>query len=282
MQLLGNIVQQIQQRNNVLISEFRKIRKNISIQILLNPLDRRGVDVVFDIIRNPQFLEECKKFENPDDVDVIIDSFGGDADAAYHMAKLIDGHFKGNIKYVVPRFAKSAATLMVCGGNKIVMGETSELGPLDPQIRQDDGSYISAKAVQATLELIKKHLNKEDKHGLELATILASRINPLILGQYESSIDIAKEYQRELLMMRMLKSKKKADVDKIVERFATGYTHHSRVITCVEAKDILGEENIEILASNSQEWNLLWEFYLNNRNIADLLGVLKNIDKLSQ
>lgn len=282
MQLLGNIIQQIQQRNNVLISEFRKIRKNISIQILLNPLDRRGVDVVFDIIRNPQFLEECKKFENPNDVDVIIDSFGGDADAAYHMAKLIDGHFKGNIKYVVPRFAKSAATLMVCGGNKIVMGETSELGPLDPQIRQDDGSYISAKAVQATLELIKKHLNKEDKHGLELATILASRINPLILGQYESSIDIAKEYQRELLMMRMLKSKKKDDVDKIVERFATGYTHHSRVITCVEAKDILGEENIEILASNSQEWNLLWEFYLNNRNIADLLGVLKNIDKLSQ
>jgi len=282
MQLLGNIIQQIQQRNNVLISEFRKIRKNISIQILLNPLDRRGVDVVFDIIRNPQFLEECKKFENPDDVDVIIDSFGGDADAAYHMAKLIDGHFKGNIKYVVPRFAKSAATLMVCGGNKIVMGETSELGPLDPQIRQDDGSYISAKAVQATLELIKKHLNKEDKHGLELATILASRINPLVLGQYESSIDIAKEYQRELLMMRMLKSKKKTDVDKIVERFATGYTHHSRVITCVEAKDILGEDNIEILASNSQEWNLIWEFYLNNRNIADLLGVLKNIDKLSQ
>ena len=282
MQLLGNIIQQIQQRNNVLISEFRKIRKNISIQILLNPLDRRGVDVVFDIIRNPQFLEECKKFENPDDVDVIIDSFGGDADAAYHMAKLIDGHFKGNIKYVVPRFAKSAATLMVCGGNKIVMGETSELGPLDPQIRQDDGSYISAKAVQATLELIKKHLKKEDKHGLELATILASRINPLVLGQYESSIDIAKEYQRELLMMRMLKSKKKTDVDKIVERFATGYTHHSRVITCVEAKDILGEDNIEILASNSQEWNLIWEFYLNNRNIADLLGVLKNIDKLSQ
>ena len=282
MQLLGNIIQQIQQRNNVLISEFRKIRKNISIQILLNPLDRRGVDVVFDIIRNSQFQEECKKFENPNDVDVIIDSFGGDADAAYHMAKLIDNHFSGKIKYVVPRFAKSAATLMVCGGNKIVMGETSELGPLDPQIRQDDGSYISAKAVQATLELIKMLLDKDDKHVLELATILASRINPLVLGQYESSIDIAKEYQRELLLMRMFKSKKKSDVDKIVERFATGYTHHSRVISCTEAKDILGEDNIEILSSNSQEWNLIWEFYLNNRNVADLLGVLKNIDKLNQ
>lgn len=281
MQLLGNIIQQIQQRNNQLISDFRKIRKNISIQILLNPIDRRGVDVVFDIVRNPQFKEECKKYENPDDVDIIIDSFGGDADAAYHMAKLIDSHFKGNVKYVVPRFAKSAATLLVCGGNKVVMGETSELGPLDPQIRQDDGSYISAKAVQATLELIKQHLKKEDR-GLELATILASRINPLVLGQYESSIDIAKEYQRELLQMRMFKGGKIDEVNKIVDRFATGYTHHSRVIDAKEARDIFGDANVEILASNSQEWNLVWEFYLNNRNIADLLGVLKNIDKLNQ
>jgi hypothetical protein len=280
MQLLGNIVQQIQQRNNQLISELRNLRKNISILILLNPLDRRGVDVVFDVIRNPQFQEERKKFENPDDVDIIIDSFGGDADAAYHIAKLIDSNFKGNIKYIVPRFAKSAATLLVCGGNKIVMGETSELGPLDPQIRQDDGSYISAKAVQATLELIKQHLKKEDKHGLELATILASRINPLVLGQYESSINIAKDYQRELLLMRMFKSKE--DVDKIVDRFATGYSHHSRVINCKEAKDIFGEDKIEILAADSTEWNLIWEFYLNNRNIGDLLSVLKNIDKLNQ
>ncbi|MFA6397097.1 MAG: hypothetical protein WCW84_14120, partial [Sulfurimonas sp.] len=233
-------------------------------------------------IRNPKFQEECKSFENPDDVDVIIDSYGGDADAAYHMAKIIDAHFKGNIKYVVPRFAKSAATLMVCGGNKVVMGETSELGPLDPQIRQDDGSYISAKAVQATLDLIKQHLKEGDKHGLELATILASRINPLVLGQYESSIGIAKEYQRELLSMRMLKDKKSEEVDKIVQRFATGYTHHSRVITCKEAKEIFGEDNIEILASSSPEWNLIWEFYLNNKNIADLLSVLKNIDQFNQ
>jgi len=61
MQILGIIIQNIQQRNNQLISEFRNIRGNISIQILLNPLNRRGVDVVFDIIRNPQFQEDRKK-----------------------------------------------------------------------------------------------------------------------------------------------------------------------------------------------------------------------------
>jgi hypothetical protein len=280
MQILRIIIQNIQQRNNELISEFRNIRGNISIQILLNPLNRRGVDVVFDIIRNPQFQEERKKFPKPDDIDVIVDSFGGDADAAYHIAKLLHQNFKGTIKYIVPRFAKSAATLLVCGGDKIVMGETSELGPLDPQIRQDDGSYISAKAVQATLDLIKQHLEKGGKHSLELATILASRINPLVMGQYESTIDIAKEYQKELLLLRMFKSEK--EVEKIVKKFSTGYTHHSRVIDCNEAKNIFGDDKIEILGSNSKEWNLIWEFYINNRNIGDLLGVLKYVDKMNE
>ena len=62
MQILTTVIQNIQQRNNQLISEFRKLRGNISIQILLNPLNRRGVDVVFDFIRNPQFQEERKNF----------------------------------------------------------------------------------------------------------------------------------------------------------------------------------------------------------------------------
>ena len=279
MQIIGNVIRQIQQRNNQLLSDFRNRRGNLSIQILLNPLDRNGVDVVFDMIRNPILQEERKKFKYPNNVDVIVDSFGGDADAAYHIAKIIDANFKGTINYIVPRFAKSAATLLVCGGNKIIMGETSELGPLDPQIRQDDGSYISAKAVQSTLELIKRHLKEGDKHGLELATILASRINPLTLGQYESTIDIAKKYQKELLLLRMFNSIE--GVDKIVKQFTTGYTHHSRVIDYKEAINILGEDKIDVLSNNSKEWELIWEFYQNNKNISNLLGVLKLVDKLN-
>jgi len=281
MQILGDIIQKIQERNHQIITEFRQRRGRPSIQILLNPINRRGLDVVFGIIKHPQFQEERSVLPNPDSIDVIVDSFGGDADAAYHIAKLIDSNFSGSINYIVPRFAKSAATLLVCGGNKITMGETSELGPLDPQIPQNDGSYISAKAVQSTLELIKNHLKEKDEHGLELATILASRLNPLILGQYESTIDIAKEYQKELLLLRMFSSKRK--VNAIVDRFAKGYTHHSRVIGCNEAKEIFGgNDNIEIMSSDSDEWKLIWEFYLNNRNIADLLGVLKLVDKLKE
>ena len=251
----------------------------MAIQLLLTPVTRNSVDLVFDLINSPQFKQERALFKNhPDDINVIIESGGGDADAAYHIAKLLDAHFKGTIKYIVPRFAKSAATLMVCGGNKIVMGETSELGPLDPQILQNDGSYISAKAVESTLELIKRHLS-EGKHGLELATILSSRLNPLVLGQYESTLKIAREYQEELLHLRMFSASE--DVTKISAKFAIGYTHHSRVIDCKEAKEIFGEDKVEVMQSDSKEWQAVWQISKNNRTIADLIGVLQLINKLN-
>ena len=274
MQILNNIIQQFLISNNTIITKFRQNRKNMSIQITINPIDRRSLDAVYNMMRVPQFAEERKKYPNQDDVDVIIDSFGGDADAAYHIAKMLHSNFKGKINYIVPRFAKSAATLMVCGGDKIIMGETSELGPLDPQIRQDDGRYVSAKSVQKTLDLIKEQIKDGDKHSLEFAAVLSSKINPLVLGEYNSAMEISKEYQTELLLLRMFKGKNTADVDKIVKKFSVGYTHHSRVIGCNEAKEIFGENNIEIMGINDPNWQLIWQFYETNRNISDLVGVL--------
>ena len=48
-----------------------------------------------------------------------------------------------------------------------MMGPTSELGPMDPQILLEGNEHISAKAVQATLELIKEYTETD----LKLATI---------------------------------------------------------------------------------------------------------------
>lgn len=130
--------------------------------------------------------------------------------------------------------------------------------------------------------MIKAQLEKGDKAGLELAAILATRINPLVLGQYESTINIAKEYQKELLLMRMFKSHKEAEerVEAIVKRFSTGYTHHTRIIDYKEAQDIFGKDKIEFLSPHSKEWSLIWRFYTNYRTASDLLGLLKYLEKI--
>jgi len=128
MQILNNVVQTLMTQNNVLLAQYKQISKCNTVQISLNPLNRSSVDLVYNIITHVQFQAERNNLLNKNDIHVILDSNGGDADAAYHIAKIIDQNFSGTIKYIIPRFAKSAATLLACGGNKIVMGETSEFG----------------------------------------------------------------------------------------------------------------------------------------------------------
>lgn len=276
MSILDGVIESVQAQNSGILNQIHEKRGNMIIPLFVNNISRSTVDNVYNIINSPQFEENRKKSRNPSNLDVIIDSMGGDADAAYHIAKLLHRKFTGKITYIIPRFAKSAATLLVSGGDSIIMGPTSELGPLDPQIPQDNGEYISAKSVQATLELIQKHI----KTDFRLASIIASRINPLVLGQYESTLKIAKEYQKDLLFLRMFKKnqKNKITVNKIVNKFAEGYTHHSRIIDYEEAH--ASKLNIEII--NDGEWKQIWELYMTHTQIVYLIKVMKILEKAKE
>lgn len=274
--ILSSVIQQVQKQNGDLLEQIRQTRGNPIIPLFVTPISRPTLDNVYNIINSQEFEDRRKTCKNPNNVDVIVDSGGGDADAAYHIAKLIHRKFKGKISYIIPRYAKSAATLLVCGGDKILMGPTSELGPLDPQILQDSGDWISAKSVQATLDLIKKYT----KTDLKLATVIASRINPLLLGQYGSTLKIAKEYQKELLFLRMFKKNKTNTriVNSLVEAFAQGYTHHSRIIDFEEAIS----KKLNITCLNEEEWKTIWDLYTSHTQIMYLIKVMKILEKAKE
>jgi ClpP class serine protease len=71
---------------------------------------------------------------------LVIHSGGGEVDAGYLISKLCREFSPDRFLAVVPRRAKSAATLICCGADEIHMGSMSELGPIDPQRR-----YASAR-----------------------------------------------------------------------------------------------------------------------------------------
>lgn len=79
------------------------------------------------------FFEE--KDEMPEDgpIALVIDSPGGIAKSAFQLANLLRRHCGGFVA-VVPRSAKSAATLLALGASHIVLGKYAELGPLDVQL----------------------------------------------------------------------------------------------------------------------------------------------------
>lgn len=214
----------------------------------------RVVDDVFDDLRTN--FKDCNG-----QLDIIVDSGGGDIDSAYNLALLLRKFGTSDLTFFVPRWAKSAATLLVCSGDRIMMSPVAELGPLDPQITEMNPleqrlEQFSPLHIDATLSLIRE----EFKNGHEkLAKGLMERLQfPLTLGSFKKSLDIAREYLTRLLSTRMLKgSNAQEEARRIVKTLTEGYADHGFCINIDEAKAI-GLKAEELIGP---QLDILWDIH---------------------
>jgi hypothetical protein len=92
------------------------------------------------------FQQDCDGIPR-DGAGILIHSCGGDAHIAYTIARLFQRR-TNNFAVIVPRIAKSAATLLALGASRLILGIDAELGPLDVQMedmsREDIGSALDA------------------------------------------------------------------------------------------------------------------------------------------
>jgi hypothetical protein len=98
-----------------------------------------------------RFFHDRGQFEGSKPVAVLIDSPGGDSKSAYRLAMLFRNSCGGFVA-VIPRYAKSAATLLTLGADKIFLGRFAELGPLDALLEGADGRLVSALDEVSSLE----------------------------------------------------------------------------------------------------------------------------------
>ena len=194
------------------------------------------VDRVFDDL---QEIAELDKDENR--LAVIVDSPGGDIDAAYNLACLFRRYGKRRLTFIVPRRAKSAATLLVCGGDSVMMTPVAELGPLDPQITEENPleqnrvERFSPLHIESTLAMIR---NEFEEGNSELAQGLLQRLQfPITLGRFAKSIEIGKQYAEKLLSSRMLKDSPET-AREISRRLVEDYTDHSFCINIDEIREL--------------------------------------------
>lgn len=82
---------------------------------------------------------------------MLLDTPGGDGETAVRLVRAAQARCK-ELTVIVADQAKSAGTLLTMGAHKILMGPTSDLGPVDPQFPQPDGSLISAKDIIAAVD----------------------------------------------------------------------------------------------------------------------------------
>ena len=203
-------------------------------------------------------------------LEVITDSPGGSIHAAYHLALLIRRFATKELVFVVPRWAKSAATLLVCAGNKICMGPVSELGPVDPQITHLNPldkrlEEFSPLHIQATLQLIRDEFEKGNR---DLAKGLLERLQfPLTLGGFTKSLEIGKHYLERLLGTRMITGQGSADkATAIAKRLVEGYVDHGFCIDIDEARSI----GLAVEQMPTGHWDAVWKLHRLERNRQDL------------
>lgn len=252
------------------IEEFQKLRNdNICFPLLLGSMSI-GPSIVDDI-----YDELMTKNYRNGKLDVLIESGGGDLNAAYNLANLFRKFGKDELNFIVPRWAKSAATLLVCSGDRILMTPVAELGPLDPQITQFNPlekrlEKFSPLHIEATLELIRN----EFEHGNEkLAKGLMERLQfPLTLGSFSKSLDIAVQYLTKLLSTRMLKGDENAElIDSISKQLTTCYADHGFSINVDEAK-IIGLKAEEL---PEDQLTIIWKIHKLNRKKRDIEKIIR-------
>ena len=169
---------------------------------------------------------------------LVLLSRGGSASSAYLIGKLCREYSKGKFIVAIPRYAKSAATLLSCAANEIHMGSMSELGPVDPQINGMPALGLK-NSVEHIAGLIKKYPDASEM----FAKYLHLSIEPIQMGYYERVAESAMQYAENLLSTHQNNLPRLAK--EIAEELVYKYKDHGFVIDTAEAVKIFGNKVIQ-------------------------------------
>lgn len=185
---------------------------------------------------------------------LLLTTPGGDADAAYRLARycqLNREHFTVGVFGV----CKSAGTLLALGAHELVVAKRGELGPLDVQTFRPDEfmqmssgltisqalDYLTEKVFESWESIFLQIRAKSQgvittKTAGELAcsivtglySPISDKIDPQRFGEMQRSLHIATEYGKRLGVK-----------EDIVEHLCKNYPAHSFVIDFAEAQQLL-------------------------------------------
>lgn len=240
-----------------IIEELQRKLKAKVITYISSPYHPISSIMIQDI---PFFEELLRSVSGSDTGYLLLNSPGGDGNVAEKMLMMCRTRFKKNFYVIIPDYAKSAATMLALGSDKILMGYLAELGPIDPQIRTAKGPLIPARSLIDGLELIRDKI-KNQKDPVQMYIPMLYQIRPEILVNAQNAIDHSEEFAKKWLKKYMLKNNKE-QAENVAEWLSKGkkYKSHGKVIDFAEANRIL-KLNVEKIDPDSDLWSDIWELY---------------------
>ena len=183
---------------------------------------------------------------------LVLRSDGGSIPAAYLIAKLCRERSPKGFEVVVPREAKSAATLLCCGADRIHMGGLSELGPIDPQF-----GGVPGLALKHSLEHLAQLVSEYPGATQMVSEYLIKCLPMQSLGYYERVAESASHYAQRLLQSRIA-SGDAANNESIARHLVYSYKDHGFVIDFREAAEIFGKDVVQVDSPEYQVGNAIY------------------------
>ena len=218
------------------------------------------------ILIGPLFPESVTLFEETlydadpnDDLHVMLATPGGDGETAIRLVRQAQSRCR-ELTVIVPDRAKSAGTLFALGAHAILMGPTSDLGPIDPQVRLADGSLAAGKAIIAAVEDAEERL-QANPETFPLHAALLSEVTALMVRQARDAIARSEDQLQEALASQPDRPVEDIGVltSALREPLIGGPQSHAAIIS---ATDAIGFGlPVQSVTPRDPHWQAIWRIW---------------------
>ena len=206
-----------------------------------------------------------------DELILMINSPGGDLLAAERIVNICRNHsLKGRYTALVPKMAKSAATVISMGAHQIVMSPTSELGPIDPQILMKEGDGLRLVPAHEVVESYDDLMKRAEETKGQLAPYLQQleRYDATKVRGIRSVQALSENIAVQTLRTGMMSNEEETTIAEKIKQFLdparTGT--HGRAIYPNTAQEC--GLNVRVEDLRGALWEEIWELYVRLNHVT--------------
>jgi len=221
-------------------------------------LDDADADMLEELLQNSGIKDR--------ELLLVLNCPGGDALAAERIITICRSFSKNGYSVMVPKQAKSAATMICLGAKQIMMSTTSELGPIDPQIGYRDSQYAAHEIIESYEDLFRK-ANKT-RGRIEPFLQQLNRFDARDIRWMRSAQQLSESIAVQALSTGCMKGKRQSTIRiKIKPFLKPKFTkvHGRPIYHDIAEKSGL---NVKLFDINSEVWKIVWQLYIRLNHAA--------------
>ena len=207
------------------------------------------------------FLEETLSDADPSqELHILLHTMGGDGNSALRLVRQAQSRCT-ELTVIVPDQAKSAGTLFALGAHHIVMGPTSDLGPVDPQFPdpQHPHRLIAGKTLIRAVEYAEERIAARPETYPLHVSLLAGVSAPLLQTAYDE-ISRSGELIKEALSVVTEDANAVATLaDRLCARLVDEPTDHAAIVSADDAREM--GLPVRKMAATDEQWQAIWRLW---------------------